>query len=107
MASPARCHLQAPTRTSIVPKAALEEVQSLSTNGASHNGGGLDFDELTDLIKCVQPCLLILLDLARSHAAVHVGIAHQLSLPGPAQATFAPDAALNAVPFPPALQNGA
>lgn len=38
-------------RTSVVPKAAIEEVKSLSTNGSGHNGAALDFDELTDLIK--------------------------------------------------------
>jgi hypothetical protein len=43
--------MQAP-RTSVVPKAAVEEVKTLSVNGsASQNGAGLDFDELTDLIK--------------------------------------------------------
>ena len=45
---------QASARTSVVPKAAMEEVKSLSTNGSSAtNGAALDFDELTDLIKCV------------------------------------------------------
>lgn len=44
--------LQVPTRTSVVPKAALEEVKTISTNGSSsQNGAALDFDELTDLIK--------------------------------------------------------
>jgi hypothetical protein len=43
--------MQAP-RTSVVPKAAVEEVKTLSVNGStSQNGAGLDFDELTDLIK--------------------------------------------------------
>jgi hypothetical protein len=41
----------AQARTAVVPKAAIEEVKALSSNGASHNGAALDFDELTDLIK--------------------------------------------------------
>ena len=45
--------MQAP-RTSVIPKAAVEEAKTLSVNGsASQNGTGLDFDELTDLIRCV------------------------------------------------------
>ena len=40
-------------RTSVVPKAAVEEAKSLSTNGSTSQTTGLDFDELTDLIKCV------------------------------------------------------
>jgi hypothetical protein len=36
----------------VVSKAAAEELKSVSVNGtASQNGTGLDFEELTDLIK--------------------------------------------------------
>lgn len=45
--------MQAP-RTSVIPKAAVEDAKTLSVNGsASQNGTGLDFDELTDLIRSV------------------------------------------------------
>lgn len=46
--------MQAPTRTSLVARAAAaEEVKPASANGAAKpTNGALDFDELTDLIKC-------------------------------------------------------
>jgi len=43
---------QVPTRSSVISKAAMEEVKTVSANGSgSQNGAALDFDELTDLIK--------------------------------------------------------
>lgn len=44
--------MQVPSRTSVVPKAAAEEINTISANGTSQNGAALDFDELTDLIRC-------------------------------------------------------
>jgi hypothetical protein len=47
---------QAPRARRLVSRAAAEDVKSLAGNGAASNGSSaLDFDELTDLIRCARP----------------------------------------------------